>query len=174
MSRILLEVPLDVFSVEEICANPKAVCKYLHAIAKSDVEDALHDSEAYVPDFDDTVDDYILGAIDPHLLKSKVSDWNAFLWQELLQTIDGFLRDAAKNAADKADLNAELLNSAATYALKKAALAADNCFFDFAEHIVDLQNEMGFTYLCTTLSDRQLAGVMAAPEEYAIIPIWVK
>lgn len=174
MSKILMEVSLDDFSAEDIRANPQAVCQHLHAIAKSDVEDKLSDPEAYVPDFDSVEEDYILGAVDPELLKRKAAEWNSTIWNELLQTIDQFMRDAAQNAIDKADLTADLLNSSQTYALKKAALAADNSFFDFGEYIVDLPNEMGFTYLRSTISDQQLAQVLAAPERYAILPIWVK
>lgn len=174
MPRILMEVPQDEFSAEDVRANPQAVCKHLHATAKSDVEDKLTDPEAYVPDFDEIEEGYILGAADPELLKRQAADWNSTIWRELLQAIEQFMRDAAKNAVAKADLDADLLNSTQTYALKKAALAADNSFYDFSEHFVNLPNEMGFTYLRATISDQQLADVMAKPEQYAILPIWVK
>lgn len=53
-------------------------------------------------------------------------------------------------------------------------MAADNCFFDFSEDIVSLPNDMGYTYLSALISDRQLSELIAAPERYAILPVWIK
>lgn len=173
MAKILLEIPQEEFSVEEVRADPRAVCLRLLDIAKGDVEDELSCPDAYVPDMDagDLLDDCIFGAVEPDRLKAAVSVWDDAIRQELLQAIEKFLKPA-KDAGVSQD--AFPLDTSVTYALKKASIAADNCFYDFAERIVDLPNENGFTYLRAVIGRESLEQIMAAPERYAIIPIYVK
>ena len=173
MAKVLLEIPQEEFSVEEVRADPRAVCLRLFEIAKGDVEDELSCPDAYVPDMDacDLLEDCILGAVEPDRLRAAVSGWDNAIRQELLQAIEKFFTPAKGIGVSQ---DAAPLDTPVTYALKKASIAADNCFYDFAERIVDLPNENGFTYLRALIGREPLDQIMAAPERYAIIPIYVK
>ena len=173
MAKLLVEIPQEEFSIEDVRANPRAVCPQLFDIVKGDVEDELTDPDAYVPDMDfsDLESGCILGAVEPDRLKAEVSGWDAAIRQELLQAIEKFL---AYVKAPGASQDAAPLDTSTTYELKKVAIAADNCFYNFAEHIVNLPNENGFTYLRAVIGRETLDQIMAAPERYAIIPIYVK
>lgn len=174
MPRILLEVPQDEFSVEDIRTNPQAVCKQLHALAKSKIADNLTDPEAYVLDYDGIGEDHILGAIEPKQMLADVLQWNFNIRLNLLRAIGGFIEYVGQIGAAKDNSAMLWLDSSATYRLKKAALSADNCFFDFAEEFVYLPNEKGCTYLSAAINDQQLEAIIAAPEHYAILPICMK
>lgn len=172
MPKILMEIPQDDFSSEDIKTDPQSACQRLYAIAKAEIEDGLTDQEAYVPEMYCTYDeDFIIGALTPEALKAAAIAWNPTIRQDLLTAIAQFMESALQDDSIKRDF---ALDTAATYGLKKAALAADNCFFDFADHIVNLPNEQGYSYLRTILHENELARILAAPERYAIIPIWVK
>lgn len=172
MPKILMEIPMDEFSIAGIQADPQAACQRLYAIAKMEIEDALTDPEAYVPEVDCTYDqDFIIGALTPELLKAAAIGWNSEIRRGVLAAIDQFMDDVKQEGGPQADFT---LSTAATYALKKAALAADNCFHDFGERIVNLPNEQGYTFLRPLIQKNNLAQILAEPERYAIIPIWVK
>lgn len=169
MAQVLMEIPSDDFSVEDILTNPREVYLRLHRRARMDIESEMTDPEAYVPDADD-YDDCIIGAIEPERLKKAVIKWNPSIGQALLRAIEKFLDTRNKDYGQVA----LQLDTETTYELKKAAIAADNNFFDYADHFVALPNENGFTYLQTVIQDRDFAKIMAAPEKYAIIEIQVK
>lgn len=171
MAMILLKIPQDEFSVEDVRQDPHAVCSRLHASAKADIEEELSDPEAYVPDLypeDDT--NCILGAIEPERLRDAVMKWNSNIRDDLLRAISEYI--LAEGSGPSAPT--ELLDTTVTYGLKKAAIAADNSFYDFAEHFVNLPNENGFTFLRAQIDRRDMEEIMAAPENYAIIPVYVK
>ncbi|MEG0598030.1 MAG: hypothetical protein RR502_08300 [Oscillospiraceae bacterium] len=173
MPKILLEIPPDEFTAEEIRQKPETVWAYLHQTAKADVEDNLYDDEAYVPDSDFfSQNDCIFGAITPEMLKEAVLGWNHNIQKELMQAITNYLNDMLQKGMESK--NILLIDTAATYELKKTALAADNSFYDFSERFVDLPNEHGFTYLRSVIDQQSLEAILAEPERYAIIPIWVK
>lgn len=174
MPKIFLAVPQDEFSVEDIRTNPQAVCQRLHELVKLEVEEHLADPEAYVVDYDGDMIGHILGAVEPEQLRSAAAEWNSNIRRNLLLAIGQLIEDVGQMGVAATNSNTLWLDSATTYNLKKAALAADNCFFDFAEDILNLPNDMGYTYLSAIISDQQLAAIMAAPEQYAILPIWVK
>lgn len=171
MAMILMEIPQDEFTVEDVRQDPRGVCSRLHKIAKDDIEDQLSDPEAYVPEmYPEDDPECILGAIDPERLQEAAMKWNSDIRDNLLQAIGTYILAEGSRVATPA----ELLDTAATYGLKKAAIAADNSFFDFAEHFVNLPNENGFPYLRTQIGQRDLAKIMATPERYAIVPVYVK
>lgn len=171
MAMILMEIPQDEFTVEDVRLAPLAVCSRLHEIAKEDIEDRLSDPEAYVPEmYPEDDPECILGAIDPERLQEAAMKWNSTIRDNLLQAIGAYISAEGSGQATPA----KLLNTATTYSLKEAAIAADNSFFDFAEHFVNLPNENGFTYLRAQIDPRDLAKIMAAPERYAIVPVYVK
>ena len=66
------------------------------------------------------------------------------------------------------------LDSVDTYGLKRAAMAADNYFYRFAEKAAYLPNEMGYEYFRPQISAENLAQIQKNPELYAIIDIAVK
>lgn len=171
MAMILLKIPQDEFSVEDVRQDPRAVCSRLHATAKDEIEAQLSDPEAYVPKlYPEDDPDCILGAIEPERLQEAIMSWNAGIHDDLLRAIGEFISAEGAGQASPA----EMLNSAVTYGLKKAAIAADNSFFDFADRFVNLPNENGYTFLRAQIDRRDMEEIMAAPENYAIIPIYVK
>lgn len=171
MAMILLKIPQDEFTVEDVRKDPRAVCSCLHASAKADIEEELSDSEAYVPEmYAEDESECILGAIEPERLQEAVMKWNSNIRDDLLRAISEYI--LAEGSGPSAPT--ELLNTTVTYGLKKAAIAADNSFYDFAERFVNLPNENGFTFLRAQIERRDVEEIMAAPENYAIIPIYVK
>lgn len=172
MARILMEIPSDDFTIEEIRTNPQAVCASLFATAKVDIEDALHDTEAYVTEMDSDIEKQcILGAIFPEQLKEAATQWNIQIQHELMRSITLYLSDVVESNVNGVTV---LLDTATTYTLKKAVLSADNCFFDFAEHFVNLPNGCGYNAIGPMLDETNLKTILEAPEWYAIIPIYVK
>ena len=168
MAMILLRIPQDEFTPEDVRKDPRTVWSSLHAKCKADIEEELSDPEAYVPEmYVEDEPNCILGAIEPERLQEAVMTWNEAIRNDLLQAIGEYILSEGSDPSER-------LDTAATYSLKKAAIAADNCFFDFAERIVGLPNEKGFRYLHSLIDSRELAEIMAAPENYAIIPIYVK
>ena len=171
MAMILLQIPQDEFSIEDVQADPDAVCLRLHKIAKEHIEDELSDPEAYVPEmYEEEKPSCILGAVEPERLITAVQRWNGCIHDDLLRAIGEYILAEGSEQPEPA----AQLDTAETYSLKKAALAADNCFFDFAAMIVDLPNEKGGAYLKAIISGQELSAIQAAPEKYAIIPVQVK
>lgn len=168
---ILLKIPQDEFNIEDIRRDPRTVYRSLHRSAKLHIEEKLSDPEAYVPEI--YVEDEaqcIFGAVEPGRLQEAVLQWNASIRDNLLKAIGAYILSEGAGQTDPA----AALDTAATYSMKKATLAADNCFFDFSEFFVYPPNEQGFTWLESAISSQNLAAILAAPEQYAIVPVYVQ
>lgn len=162
MARILMQIP-EGFDTNEISEKQEELYSILYETAKEDIYNELEDPDVYVCDLDMlSVDDCIFGALKPELLMKTVLNWNSKIEKNLRSAISSFQNSNAN------------LGNAITYGLKVAAIAADNCFYAYAEDIVDLMYESKYHMLKSIISDKDLAEILNAPESFAIIPIYIK
>lgn len=132
------------------------------------------DSEAYVYRPDDTDSfaeeiEYADGSAEPDKIRDAASNWNRTIQDQF----DQALIRAEGEVKIGPDHRRQWLGipSSCIYDLKKAAMALDNSFYDFAEHALLVNGKNFFT---TILSERELADVMAHPERYSLIDVTVK
>ena len=126
------------------------------------------DDEAYLAvDFVDE-GDVILGTEDPQAILDASVGWNAKIMNNLHEAISEYLTASKGN-------NGAALNAASVYALKKAAMAADDDFYSFAEDALYIPAEKSHAlYFRTVLSAADRMGIRARPESYALLEVGVK
>ena len=131
------------------------------------------DKEAYlaVDALDDTCT--IFGMDNPEAILCAARGWNDQLRTDLQVALTEFTKTLD---ASRIDCNTRAgLDNAATYNLKKAAMAADNDFYSFAEHALYIPNARnGALYFRTVLEAEDLQCIQEFPEKYAIVEIEAK
>lgn len=131
------------------------------------------DKEAYlaVDALNDTCT--IFGMDNPEEILYAARDWNDQLRTDLQVAITEFSKMIDASRTDGGTKVG--LDNAATYNLKKAAMAADNDFYSFAEYALYIPNARnGALYFRTVLEAEDLQLIQAFPEKYAIIEIEAK
>lgn len=141
--------------------------KELADILSSAYDDATADSEAYVAAEHIEDNDLVLGAEAPKTILDAADHWNESIVEELEAAIDEYRK------ATPSDGRHLKLDNSITYRLKKAAMAADNSFYCFADKATYLPRH-GSTFFRTVLEMDDIQAIHFAPENYAIIDIPVK
>jgi hypothetical protein len=113
--------------------------------------------------------DVIFGKDHPEQLTAAVEKWNENIVATLVNELKSFIQ--ANPEWDKGHIK---LESRATYGLKKAAIAADDGWYDFADQAVFLENMFGFPYFRQILDDKQIQHIVRNPGDYIIVDVPVK
>ena len=140
---------------------------------KSAYEDDAADGEAYLSDPSEdpsaAAANFVDGALAPDEIRETASRWNG----TVESTFDACLGQLRAQAPLNPDGSVHWLGapSPAIYSFRKAAVALDGQFYDFADRIL-LVNE--HRYPTAVFTERELAHAMACPEEYAMFDVWPK
>lgn len=144
----------------------------LFRIASCQYNEDCSDSEAYLWEPTDTYDiakelSLLDGKKDPEVLKTVAKGWN----NSLARSFDAALA-AILTAAQSLEGPDRWLAASSTqmYDMKKAAMALDNDFYAFAEYALLVNDK----YITTRLQDKELAAILASPEDYAAITVHPK
>lgn len=122
--------------------------------------DAVSDREAYLAVDCCTEDDFIFGVDAPETIREAAENWNNAIKERLWEAIKNFQR---------------MPRDATLYDLKKAALAADDDLYEFAEEAVLIPEEKGaYCYLHPKLHDEQYKQVVRNPADFAIVEVTAK
>ena len=135
--------------------------------------DSVKDPEAYLAmDFIEP-ESVIFGKEKPDKLIEAAQNWNLDIQRELLTALERFI--LPHGMLDNCRPEDIPLDNDITYALKCAAMAADNDFYTFADKALYIPlEENGALYFRTILRKDELARIEAVPEKYLIIEIPVK
>lgn len=180
MTRVLVEMPNELLLDGELSRTE--LCGELQAELRSEIEDKLDVSDAYILEFSDLdAKDYLVGRFEPERLLMEVRSWNQRIIAAFAQTadvIDQRVRASGLTWREAIIRNNEFhvlkLNSNETYELWKCAGAIDGHFATFYDYMVYLPNECGYPYARTLLKDEELAAIEANPEGYAIMSVYIK
>lgn len=148
----------------ETLANEDRTARNVFKIVKSLYEDStdVRDSYLYEPD-DDSDIDCIFGSEHPDIILENAQSWN--------QKIVNDLNRCIKQEYTADDLDSDTYNPL-LYDLKKAAMAADNDFYAFADYATAIDPDQAI--FRTTLSKKESLAVFAHPENYALIEMYPK
>ena len=147
--------------------------KSLASVLQAEYNDAANDSEAYLATDYIDYEEALLGSEEPLGLLKVVHNWNL----HIQKTLHSALTDIIRRYGSIEKLNPEniTLDDSLTYDLKKAAMAADNSFYDFAEAAVYIPaGASNALYFRTVLTPYDISRIKAAPQEYALIDIPAK
>ena len=113
--------------------------------------------------------DFHDGAVEPERIVSLAEDWNKCIEKRL----DAVLARMQAAAGPRHDGTRAWLDCPPSdiYALKKAAMALDGDFYDFADSALLMKDR---NHLSVLLKDVELSDVMARPEDYAVIEVTPK
>lgn len=152
--------------------RPQQIYTLLHVLKDAYNEEA-DDDEAYLSIDHVADDDIIFGSDDPQAILDVVKDWNDMVVDNLREALNGYVVSFNKNKGHDNPL--AVLDNTATYELKKAAMAADNDFYSFADNALYIPvSGIGATYFHTVLSNADLALVRQEPENFAILEVPAK
>ena len=153
--------------------DPNEVAAGAFSSVQSQYEDeaSLDDSYLYEPDDPETFADELClvdGLTDPERIKEIARGWNKRIQDEFDRCVT-----AIHHAPQDLDGTVMYLQAAPStiYDMKKAAMALDNSFYDFAENLLLVVREGYFT---TILKDEDLADIEAHPENYVKIDVSAK
>lgn len=138
----------------------------------ADYLDQTADGEVYLlnpKDKSDTAaEDMFLidGKEKPEEIVKEALDWNKGLEDAFSKALEAVQADV-KNTLG-AWLNAKYTN---IYRLKKAVMALDDDFYEFAESAVLIDDHVG---LRCRITEEQLNDIKAHPDDYAIVHVWPK
>lgn len=165
----LTEMPGCIFEDE----SREDIIQFTARILEVAYADSVKDSEAYLAmDFIEP-ESVIFGKEEPDKLIEAAQNWNLDIQRELLTALERFiLPHGMLSNCGPEDIP---LDNNETYALKCAAMAADNDFYDFADKALYIPlEESGALYFRTILRQDELARIEATPENYLIIEIPAK
>lgn len=134
--------------------------------------DQSGDNEAYLlnPEgkSDSAAEDMFLidGMEKPEEIVKEAAGWNKTLEDAFSKALEAVRADV-KNTPG-AWLNA---NYVKIYQLKKAAMALDDDFYEFAESAVLIDDHVG---LKCRITEEELNDIKAHPDDYAIVHVWPK
>lgn len=180
MTRILVQIPEDMETPNPLSRTE--FCAELQAALRSELEDELDVSDAFIVEFSDgDAENYLIGLLEPDQLLAEVRNWNQRIITGFADAVDGIdkrVREHGLTWHDAIIRNSELnvlqLDSPETYELRKCAGAIDGHFMTFYDYMNYLPNDCGYPYARTLLLDRELADIEANPAEYAIMSVYIK
>lgn len=153
-------------------SRPQQIYTLLRILKDAYNEDA-EDDEAYLAVDHVMDDDIIFGSDDPQAILDMANGWNLSVLENLRKAINGYIMAYDKEKASKDAYAA--LNNTATYELKKAAMAADNDFYTFAEAAFYIPTgETRAAYFRTVLSNADMALIQSEPENFVILEVAAK
>jgi len=153
-------------------SRPQKIYTLLHVLKDAYNEDA-DDAEAYLAIDHVMDDDIIFGSDDPQAILDAALDWNNRLSNNLREAVIGYVSSFNKNNGHDNPFAA--LDNTATYELKKAAMAADNDFYSFADDALYIPVAgIGATDFRTVLSPADLALIQQEPQAFAILEVPAK
>lgn len=141
-------------------AIKRAIFKTVNEAYNESTDDP--DTYLHQPESDDDIE-CVFGADDPERIVSTALRWNERIRDNFVWALRELEARRAKNGGEYP------IDNAVTYQLKKAAMALDNHFYDFADYAVLIDN-----YLEVTLTEEMIEAIKAEPEYYAIIEVWPK
>lgn len=160
-------------------AAPDELARILFDIAKNVYNDTASNSEAYLrqphPDADFAAELRLLdGADNPNYVKNIANAWNqqiAMDFERALNAAETNVQcapDPIKNGARRQWLTCP---APKIYDLKKAVLALDGVFYEYADKALLVNPNGGFT---TLLTDDQIKDINTNPQNYAVIEVFPK
>lgn len=180
MIKILVRIPDD---IEDICGPTRGEsCSQIFYALKSELEDQLDVSDAYIVDFQNSdAGGYILGLFEPGRLLDEVRSWN----QNIIMSFAAAIAPLETRAQEQGLTISEALahndelklletDTPEIYDLHKSACAIDNHFITFGQCMNYLPNSCGYPYARTLIQQAELAQIEAEPENYAIISVCIK
>lgn len=134
---------------------------------------SVSDPEAYLATDFIEPESVIFGKEKPDELIKAARNWNLSIQTNLLSALERFILPFGNpNNCQPEDIP---LDNNTTYALKCAAMAADDDFYEFADKALYIPlAENGALYFRTILRQDELARIEAVPENYLIIEIPAK
>lgn len=180
MTQILVQIPEDFEGTDELTRSE--FCSQLFHSYKSELEDELDVSDAYIVDFCDfDADNYLIGKFEPDRLLNAVRSWNQDIMASFAAAIEPISKLAVQHGLSISEAlirNDELgvltPDSPETYELRQCACALDNHFTTFGPCMNYLPNCCGFPYARTLLEPDELKQLEANPAGYAIISVTIK
>lgn len=166
----LKDADIDVTGITHAGASEK-VRKDIFEAVKDEYETRAADREAYLYENYDE-DRFLFGAVKPEALIARANAWNQEIREEFLRCLKAVYKPDANGILPNAkDLP---MDTAETYALRKAAQELDNSCSDYADHAVYMANSQGFPYFRVILSDAELRDIREHPQNYAIVEVYPK
>lgn len=180
MAKILLQIPEDLREKNEL--SRVEFCFQLFSHYKSELEDELDLSDAYITDFyAPNADSYLVGKFEPDQLLSAVRTWNKDIMLSFAASIEPIEKLAHQHGLSLAEALARnesleilKLNSLKTYELRQCVSAIDNHFMTFGHYMNYLPNSCGYPYARVLLEPNELEQLEADPAGYAIISVTIK
>ena len=152
MTKILLQIPEDLGAEDKL--SRVEFCSRLFSHYKSELEDELDVSDAYITDFDTSdADQYLIGKFEPDQLLSAVRTWNRDIMLSLVAAIEPIEKLAHQHglslteALRNEDLDILKPDSPETYELRQCACAIDNYFMTFGPCMNYMPNICGYPYV---------------------------
>lgn len=180
MTKILLQIPKDFEAKDDL---PRVeFCSQLFYHYKSELEDELDVSDAYITDFyASDADSYLVGKFESDQLLSAVRTWNRDIMLSFATAIEPIEKLAHQHGLSlteallcNEDLDVLKPDSPETYELRQCACAIDNHFMTFGPCINYMPNICGYPYARVLLEPNELKQLEANPEGYAIISVTIK
>ena len=168
--RVLVKIhPID--RAETDNPNEVAAMAFSSVSSQYETEASISDSYLYKPDDPDNFAEEVNlvdGTTNPDEIKSIAKSWN----DHIQDNFDKCLRAMSASPQDL-DGTVQYLMAAhdTIYEMKKAAIALDNSFYDFAEDLLLIVPEGYFT---TIIPPNQMAEIEANPENYVKIDVTAK
>ena len=127
--------------------------------------DSSTDAESYLRD-GICDDDCIFGDEQPQVIIQRAESWNARLQEDARQALEKLEQVRRTNGGEYP------MDSLDTYHARKALLALDNRFYDYAEYATCLDPDQD--YFGTIIREAELKDIQAHPERYALIEVYPK
>lgn len=131
------------------------------------------DSEAYLVTDYVSLDDVIFGKDQPEQLKKIAKHWNDDIYSELIAALKSFITSSGGtlDALTPIAINSD---SWELYRLKKAVIAANNDWHDFADKMTYICTQNGNAFFNPLLTEENLNDILMHPEEYIVVEVPVK
>lgn len=180
MTKILLQIPEDLGTEDDL--SRVELCAQIFSHYKSELEDELDVSDAYIVDFcASDADSYLVGKFEPDQLLSVARIWNRDITLSFAAAIEPIERLARQHGLSiteallrNKDLDVLKLDSPETYELRQCACAIDDHFTTFGPCMNYLPNSCGYLYARVLLRPDDLKRLEADPSGYAIISVTIK
>lgn len=180
MAKILVLLPDDFDPSNELSRSE--FCFQLFYEFRSELEDRLDVSDAYIVEYNDSdADNYLIGKFEPEKLLHEVKSWNqsvltlfATAISPLHERVMALGMSISEALARNDELGVIQLDSQETYELRKCVNAIDNHFTTFAAHMNYLPNSNGYPYARVLLKPDELKQIETDPAKYAILSVYIK
>lgn len=169
--KILAKLPDDAIPAE--AANtPSLLNDSIFPTLKMCYEAQAECSDAYLDIKQVQASAVIFGFESPEDIRKVAWGWNFRIGTELADAIKSIvLASAPSGRLECFSSSALQLDTPMSYRLKKAAIAADNSWFDFADYMTLLPNDVGAFDFHPLLSDASCKLIMDNPEEYFLLEV---